>query len=258
MNLQGKIVLIIGAGSGIGKRTGIICASYGATIVALDINEEAAKKTEETVTKNGGKCIAIKADITNRAQVNAVMQEVIAKFGKLDVLVNNAGSTKLGKMIDLEDSVYDFIVNLNMKGPYIMSTEAAKVMMPNRKGRIINITSYCAVRAELANAPYCMAKAGVKMMTQVQALELGEYGISTVAIAPGDINTELLQAAAKKRAEVEGKTVEEVYQVYGSRVPLGRVGEPEDIAELAAFLCDDKSYFVNGSQILCTGGAIMA
>lgn len=173
-------------------------------------------------------------------------------------MVNNAGSTRLGTMVDLEDSTYDFIINLNMKGPFIMSTEVAKVMIPRRSGRIINITSYCAVRGEFANAPYCMAKAGIKMMTQVQALELGQYGISAVAIAPGDTNTELLQDAFRKRAELEGKTIEEVYAAAGKKVPMGRVGEPEDIAELAAFMCSEKSQFVNGSHILATGEYVMA
>ena len=96
------------------------------------------------------------------------------------------------------------------------------------------------------------------MMTQVQALELGQYGISAVAIAPGDTNTELLQDAFRKRAELEGKTIEEVYAAAGKKVPLGRVGEPEDIAELAAFMCSEKSQFVNGSHILATGGYVMA
>ncbi len=158
---------------------------YGATVIALDINEEAAKLTEKMIIDADGTAMAAKADITDRVQVHTVIEDVIARFKKIDVLVNNAGSTRLGTMVDLEDSTYDFIINLNMKGPFIMSTEVAKVMIPRRSGRIINITSYCAVRGEFANAPYCMAKAGIKMMTQVQALELGQYGISAVAVARG-------------------------------------------------------------------------
>ena len=258
MNLKDTVVLVTGSGSGIGRKTSLVCAEYGATVIALDINEEAAKLTEKMIIDADGTAMAAKADITDRVQVHTVIEDVIARFKKIDVLVNNAGSTRLGTMVDLEDSTYDFIINLNMKGPFIMSTEVAKVMIPRRSGRIINITSYCAVRGEFANAPYCMAKAGIKMMTQVQALELGQYGISAVAIAPGDTNTELLQDAFRKRAELEGKTIEEVYAAAGKKVPMGRVGEPEDIAELAAFMCSEKSQFVNGSHILATGGYVMA
>ena len=256
MDLNDKVILITGAGSGIGRETSLVCAEYGATIIALDINFDQAQKTEQMIRDKGGVAYAVKADITNRDQIRTAVQKIIEDLGKIDVLVNNAGSTKLSPMIELDDSTLDFIIDLNLKGPFIVSAEVAKVMIPKKKGRIINITSYCAVREEYANAPYCMAKAAVKMMTRVQALELGKYNINTVAVAPGDTNTELLKDAFERRAKLEGCSVEEIYKRKGEKVPLGRVGEPDDIAQIVAFLSDDRSYFINGSHILATGGYV--
>lgn len=258
MDLSGKVILITGAGSGIGRSSSLICAGYGAAIAALDINEAAAQKTADMIAEKGGKAIALKADITKREQVAEAVKKTVEAFGTIDVLFNNAGTTKLGTLTELDDATFDFIINLNLKGCFIVTTEVLKVMIPNRKGRIINTTSYCAVRGEYANGPYCASKAGIALLTQVMALELGQYNINAVAIAPGNMDTELLQSAFEKRSKIEGISIDEMYAEAGKKVPLGRVGKPEEIAEMVAFLSSDASYYVNGSNLLVTGGYVMS
>lgn len=257
MNLQNIVIFITGAGSGLGRSGAKICAGYGASVVVVDINGKQAQKTAADIAAAGGKAIAVQADITKREQVAAAVQTAVEAFGTIDVLYNNAGTTKLGTLTELDDATFNFIIDLNLKGTFIVTTEVLKVMIPKRKGRIINTTSYCADIGEYANGPYCAAKAGIKLLTQVEALELGKYGINAVAIAPGNMDTELLQSAFEKRSQIEGISMEEMYREAGAKVPLGRVGKPEEIGELVAFLSSEKSYYVNGSEILITGGYVM-
>jgi 3-oxoacyl-[acyl-carrier protein] reductase len=258
MNLQGKVIFITGAGSGIGRSTCYTCSKYGASIAAIDIAEEEVRETIRHITSSGGKAIGIKADVTKRPEVRRAVEQTVAEYSTIDVLFNNAGSSRFGKLAELDDETFDFIINLNLKGPFICSSEVLKVMIPRKKGRIINNTSYCALRGEVENGPYCAAKAGLSLMTQTLALELGQYNITAIAIAPGNMNTELMQRDFKKRAEMEHIPLEAVYKRCGDKVPIGRVGRPEEIAEVVAFLCDDRSSYINGNNILISGGLVMS
>ncbi len=194
----------------------MVCAEYGATVIALDINEEAAKLTEKMIIDADGTAMAAKADITDRVQVHTVIADVIARFKKIDVLVNNAGSTRLGTMVDLEDSTYDFIINLNMKGPLSCLRRWPRYDSETFRTNYQYNVLLCGKR-RIPNAPYCMAKAGIKMMTQVQALELGQYGISAVAIAPGDTNTELFARRIPQACRTGGKAPSKKYMQQQER-----------------------------------------
>lgn len=257
MNLQNKVIVITGAGSGIGRAASYSCAGQGATIVALDINQAQAEATAEHIRTNGGRAIALKTDIVDRGQVSLALDHVVNEFGRIDVLFNSAGSTRLATIDQLTDADFDFIVDLNFKGTFIMCSEVLRRMIPNHAGRIINCASYCGVREEYANSAYCAAKSAVIMMTKVIALEMGQHNISAVSLSPGNIDTELLQSAFNTRAAIEGVDVAALYQRAGEKVPLGRVGTPGEIGEVVAFLSSDIAHYINGENIMMTGGYVM-
>ncbi|MDF7659008.1 SDR family NAD(P)-dependent oxidoreductase [Erwiniaceae bacterium L1_54_6] len=258
MNLLNKVMVITGAGSGIGRAASYSCAAQGATIVALDINGQAAEMTAQQVRNNGGKALAIATDITDRQQVATAIAQGVSEFGHIDILFNSAGSTRLATIDKLSDEDFDFIIDLNLKGTFIVCSEVLQQMIPRRQGRIINCASYCGVREEYANSAYCAAKSAVIMMTKVIALEMGQHNISAVALSPGNIDTELLQSALNVRAQIEGVDIASLYQRIGDKVPLGRVGNPEEIAGLVAFLSSDAAHYINGENIMMTGGFVMS
>ena len=258
MRLQEKVVFITGAAGGIGKAAALICAGYGAKVAVVDLNEEAVAQTAKEICDAGGEAIACKVDVTKRDMVKAAVDMTIKKYGKIDCLFNNAGVVKSCYLVECSDEEYDFIMDINAKGSFIVATEVAKAMIPNRKGRIISTSSISALREESTNGAYCISKAAVSMMTRVLALELGQYNISAVAICPGHINTGLLRDSFVQRGGAEGKSVDEFYEEMEGTIALGRLAEPEEVGEFVAFLCDDRSAYIDGNSILFAGGKVMA
>jgi len=257
MRLQGKVIMVTGAAGGIGKATAKICAGYGAKVIAVDLKEEDVKKTADEITAAGGEAAAFGCDVRKRDMVANVVKQGIEKFGPIDGLFNNAGVVRSCLLVDADDAEYDFTMDINCKGSFIVATEVAKTMVPNRKGRIISTSSISAYKEETTNGVYCMSKAAIAMMMRVMALELGQYGITCMSIAPGHINTGLLRGSFEQRGAAEGKPVEEFYEEMQATIPLGRLAEPEEIGEVIAFLFDDRSAYMDGQNILIAGGKIM-
>lgn len=257
MKLSDKVIMITGAASGIGKATSLVCSGYGAKIVAVDMNEAALVEVVKEIEENGGEAIAAVANVTDRKSVKQAVKDAIAAFGKIDCLFNNAGVVRPQLLVDCTDEEYDFTMNINAKGSFIVATEVAKQMIPNKKGRIINASSIAALKEEYGNGLYNMSKAAVSMLTKVLAAELGEYNISTVAICPGHIDTDLLRKAFTERGAAENKNVDEFYKEMEDTITLGRLGTPEEVGELVAFLCDDRSAYMDGNSILFCGGKLM-
>jgi len=259
MRLQDKVIMITGAARGIGGATAKICAGYGAKVIAVDYNEINVKKTVEEIVAAGGDAIWAVADVTKRDQVIAAIQKGIEKYGRIDGLFNGAGVDRICSILDMSDDEYDYNMNINVKGTFICSAEVARVMIKNgNKGRIVNTSSIAAVREEANNMTYCMSKAAVSMMTRVMALEWAPYNITTVAIQPGNIETEMLVNSFTNRGKAEGKDVKEYYAEMEATIPMGYIGRPEEIGEFVAFLFDDRSAYINGNSILMAGGKIMA
>lgn len=258
MKLQDKVIFITGGAKGIGGATAKVCAGYGAKIVAIDLREDRLQQTVEEIKAAGGEAIWAVADVTKRDQVKAAIQKALDTYGRIDCLFNAAGVDRIGGFLDMTDEEYDFNMNINVKGSFICCAEVAKVMIPNGKGRIINTSSIAAVREEAFNGTYCMSKAAVAMMTRVLALELAPYHITTVAIQPGNIETDILRESFTNRGKAEGKDVAEFYAEMEATIPMGYIGHPEEIAEVVAFLCDDRSAYIDGNSILIAGGKIMA
>lgn len=256
MKLQDKIIMITGAASGIGKATALACTKYGATIVAVDLRKDVLEATVKELNEVGGKAIALTADVTDRKSVAVAVKSAQDKFGRIDCLFNNAGVCIPNMLLDVSDEEYDKTMTIDVKGAFIVATEVAKAMLPKKKGRIVSTASISAYRGEYGNMVYCMAKAAVRMMTRGMAIEWSQHGVTSVAISPGHINTELLYGAFVGKAASEGKKVEEYYEEMAGTIALGRLGEPEEIAELVAFLFDDRSYYMNGQSVLIDGGKV--
>ncbi|MGI5850171.1 MAG: SDR family NAD(P)-dependent oxidoreductase [Christensenellales bacterium] len=258
MHLNNKIIMITGAGSGIGKATAKVCAKYGAAIAAVDINEEAAVNTAEEIMAEGGIATAFYADVTKRDTVKFAVDAIYNMYIRIDCLFNNAGVCIPQNLINMSDEDLMHTFDVNVKGAFIVATEVSKVMIPMKKGRIVNTASIASYHGEYGNAAYCMSKAAAAMMTQVMAMEWAEYGITAVAISPGNIKTEMLHKAFVKRAESEGKSVKTYYDEAAGRIILKRLGEPTEIAEFVAWLFDDRSEYIDGNNMLIAGGLVMS
>ena len=247
MNLTGKVALVTGASRGIGQATAIDLAKAGADIVVNFIgNEAVAQKTVEAIEALGRKAIKIKADVGNAEDVQAMVDEAIAAFGHIDILVNNAGITRDGLLIRMKDSDWDDVLNINLKGVYLVTKAVAKLMVKQRAGRIINMTSVSGVTGNVGQANYAAAKAGVIGFTKTCAKELAARGITVNAVAPGSIETAMTDVLPEK-----------IKEGIAATVPFGRMGQPEEIASVVTFLASDFASYITGQVLNVDGGMVM-
>lgn len=247
MNLTGKVALVTGASRGIGQATAIELAKAGADIVVNFIgNEAVAQETVKAIEALGRKVIKIKADVGNAEEVQAMVDEAVATFGHIDILVNNAGITRDGLLIRMKDSDWDDVLNINLKGVYLVSKAVAKIMVKQRSGRIINMTSVSGVTGNVGQANYAAAKAGVIGFTKTCAKELAARGITVNAVAPGFIETAMTDVLPEK-----------IKEGIAATVPFGRMGQPEEIASVVTFLASDFASYITGQVLNVDGGMVM-
>ena len=247
MNLTGKVALVTGASRGIGQATAIDLAKAGADIVVNFIgNEAVAQETVEAIEALGRKAIKIKADVGNAEDVQAMVDEAVAAFGHIDILVNNAGITRDGLLIRMKDSDWDDVLNINLKGVYLVTKAVAKLMVKQRAGRIINMTSVSGVTGNVGQGNYAAAKAGVIGFTKTCAKELAARGITVNAVAPGFIETEMTDVLPEK-----------IKEGIAATVPFGRMGQPEEIASVVTFLASDFASYITGQVLNVDGGMVM-
>ena len=247
MNLTGKVALVTGASRGIGQATAIDLAKAGADIVVNFIgNEAVAQETVEAIEALGRKAIKIKADVGNAEDVQAMVDEAVAAFGHIDILVNNAGITRDGLLIRMKDSDWDDVLNINLKGVYLVTKAVAKLMVKQRAGRIINMTSVSGVTGNVGQANYAAAKAGVIGFTKTCAKELASRGITVNAVAPGFIETAMTDVLPEK-----------IKEGIAATVPFGRMGQPEEIASVVTFLASDFASYITGQVLNVDGGMVM-
>ncbi|WP_126939203.1 3-oxoacyl-[acyl-carrier-protein] reductase [Veillonella sp. VA142] len=247
MDLTGKVALVTGASRGIGQATAIELAKAGADIVVNFIgNEAVADETVEKIEALGRKALKIKADVSNAEEVQAMVDEAYAAFGHIDILVNNAGITRDGLLIRMKDSDWDDVLNINLKGVYLVSKAVAKIMVKQRSGRIINMTSVSGVTGNVGQANYAAAKAGVIGFTKTCAKELAARGITVNAIAPGFIETAMTDVLPEK-----------IKEGIAASIPFGRMGQPEEIASVVTFLASDFASYVTGQVLNVDGGMVM-
>ena len=240
--LHDRVAIITGSGRGLGAATALRLARDGAHIVVNDINPESAKSVAAEIEKLGRKVLISTHDVSDYKTANALVDEAKAKLGRIDVLVNNAGITRDAMLHKLTEEKWDEVIRVNLKGPFNMGQACGKVMMEQKYGKIVNLASV-AWLGNIGQTNYSASKAGVVGMTRTWALELARYNVNVNAIAPGLIDSVLTQQVP---AEVKEKFIQ--------RIPLKRIGAPEDIANLIAFLVSDASSYVTGQCIQIDGG----
>jgi NAD(P)-dependent dehydrogenase (short-subunit alcohol dehydrogenase family) len=249
MMLKGQAALVTGAGSGIGRAIAEKFAAEGAQVALADRNLPAAEAAAAQIRAREGSAAAFALDVLLEAQVRGVVAEVLRRFQRLDVLVNCAGVRQTVPFLELSAEEWDRQLGTNARGAFLVSQAAAGHMVGRRSGRIINIASDSALAAFPGEAAYGASKAALLALTRTIALELGPFGIRCNAVCPGAIRTPLLLGHDQAGADLE-KTI-------AARTPLGRIGEPEEIANAALFLACTLSEFVTGENLLVTGGYTM-
>lgn len=241
-SLVDKVAIITGSGRGLGAATALKLAYEGSHLVINDLNEDSAKAVAAQVEKMGRKTLISLHDVSDYKSANSLVEEVKAKFGRVDILVNNAGITRDSMLLKLTEDKWDEVIRVNLKGPFNMGQACARVMMEQKYGKIVNLSSI-AYLGNVGQTNYSASKAGVVGMTRTWAVELSRYNINVNAVAPGFIDSVLTQQIP---AEVKEKFLQ--------RIPLKRIGQPEDIAQLIAFLVSDHSSYITGQCIHIDGG----
>ncbi|MFC7441086.1 beta-ketoacyl-ACP reductase [Laceyella putida] len=244
-----RVAVVTGASRGIGKATVRRLATEGASVCMMDIDERGLKESYEELLKEGFSLYPLTVDVSKRDQVEAAFEEVVKRFGRIDILVNNAGVIRDNLLFKMTDNDWDTVMNVHLKGSFYCSQTAQKVMVQQNYGRIINISSTSAL-GNRGQANYATAKAGLQGFTKTLALELGKYGITVNAVAPGFVETEMTKATAERI----GISFEDMVKRSVAAIPVGRTGKPEDIAHAIAFFAQEESSFINGQVLYVAGG----
>ena len=257
MDLTGQVVLVTGAGQGIGKACALAMAKAGADVAAVDINGESVKETAAAVAGLGRRSLALRADLGSVAEIDRMVGETIGAFGRIDTLVNNAGVTRRADIMDLTEDDWDRIYRVNAKGVFFCLQRVARDMIAKRSGRIINIASI-AGKGYLgtSNAIYAASKGAVISLTKTAAQQLGPYNINVNAVCPGIVRTAMWREINRVLAEKEGRSPEEVEAGKLETVPIRRANEPEDIADMVVFLASPRSRNVSGQAFNVDGGLV--
>ncbi len=256
-DFTGKTALVTGAAQGMGKATALAMAGYGANVVCIDIKADAVATTAKEINeKNGvGRAISIAVDVCDKDAVYASVDKAIDEFKKIDFLLNCAGMVNAGKIVDLDDGVWERVMKVNGFSVYHYSKAVGKHMIENGiKGKIASISSQAAKLGEYGNGAYSCSKAVVSTLTQVLGLEMAEYGINVNAICPGPVKTQVMEDVFKDRCGLVGMTAEEYEKDWIKNVPLNRMATPEEMAEILTFLCSDYSSYMTGVSITVAGG----
>jgi len=245
MRLENKVVIITGAGSGIGKETALLFAKEGAKVVVADVNEKAGEETVVDIKKTG-EGFFVKLDVSNREQTKQMVKTTLEKYGRIDVLINNAGIVQDAFLSKMTEGQWDKVIDINLKGVFNCTQAVVEVMMNQGKGVIINTSSIVGLNGNVGQVNYAATKAGLIGMTKTLAKELGKKGIRVNAVAPGFITTPMTSNVPDK-----------ILEMMKEKTPLRRLGEAKDVAYAYLYLASDESNFVNGAILSVDGGLII-
>jgi len=246
-----RIAIVTGAARGIGAGTAKRLAADGMAVGVLDLNEADGAETVAEIEKAGGNAIAVGADVSNAEQVTAAVDQIAAELGEPTVLINNAGVTRDNLIFKMSENDWDTVLNVHLRGAFLMTRATQKYMVAAKWGRIVNLSSTSAV-GNRGQANYSAAKAGMQGFTKTLAIELGKYGVTANAIAPGFIVTDMTAATAARL----GVSFEDFQAGAAKGIPVQRVGKPEDIAQAVSFFVSDAAGFVSGQVLYVAGGPV--
>lgn len=254
MKLQGRVAVITGAAQGIGAACARAFAAEGARVVVSDVNEAGGAALAEDIAAQGGSASFCRADVGEKSDAEQLARFAAERYGRIDVLVNNAGIVHAAEFVDLAEADFDRVLRVNLKGPFLCSQAAVRQMLEQtprtggQRGVVINMSSVNAVLALANQVPYTVSKGGLNQLTKAMALSLAPHGIRVMGIGPGSIATEMLKTAVMTDEAAKARIL--------SRTPLGRLGEPEEIARIAVFLASDDASYLTGSTLYPDGGRL--
>jgi NAD(P)-dependent dehydrogenase (short-subunit alcohol dehydrogenase family) len=255
--LADRVAIVTGAGNGIGRATALALARVGAQVAAVDVDGSSVKATADAIAALGVPSLALETDVGEVAAIDRMVGQVLAAFGRIDVLVNNAGVTRRAHIMDLTEEDWERIMRVNAKGVFFCLQRVAREMIPRRRGSIINIASIAGKGyAGTSNAIYAASKGSVISLTRTAAQQLARHDINVNAICPGVTVTALSEANVAVRARDEGLTVEEMKRRRNALIPLGRANDPEDVAALAVFLASPGARNITGQSLNVDGGLV--
>lgn len=247
--LKGKTALITGAGRGIGEAVAKVFAQQGASVVVLDVNYDLAEKVTKDIQQAGGEAMSVVADVSKEGEMKQAFEHIVSRFGALDVLVNNAAVQIIGPLHEFTEEQYDQVVNVNLKGVFIGCKMALPIMMKQRSGVILSISSVLGVVGDHDMGIYGATKGAVIALTKSLAVSYGAYGIRANCVCPGDVNTPMVQHYFDSQP-VPAEAREQVSRHYS----LKRIAEPEEVANTLVFLASDEASFISGGSIFVDGG----
>jgi 3-oxoacyl-[acyl-carrier protein] reductase len=246
MRLKNKVAIITGGGSGIGKESSIMFAKEGASVVVADIDEKGGKETVEEIHALGLEAFYVKLNVSNREESRQMVLDTIDKYGRIDVLVNNAGITQDALVAKMTEEQWDRVIDVNLKGVFNCTQAIVDVMIEQGSGSIINTSSIVGLFGNIGQTNYAVTKSGVIGMTKSLGKELGKKGIRVNAVAPGFVATPMTE-----------KVPDKILELMKGKTPLGRLGMPKDIANAYTFLASDESSFINGTVLSVDGGLVL-
>ncbi|WP_275465833.1 3-oxoacyl-ACP reductase FabG [Streptomyces noursei] len=246
-----RVAIVTGAARGIGAATAVRLAAEGRAVAVLDLDEAACKDTVEKITAAGGKALAVGCDVSDSDQVAAAVERVTAELGAPTVLVNNAGVLRDNLLFKMTDTDWDTVMNVHLRGAFLMSRACQKHMVDAKFGRIVNLSSSSAL-GNRGQVNYSAAKAGLQGFTKTLAIELGKFGVTANAVAPGFIATDMTAATAER----VGMDFEDFKTAAATQIPVQRVGNPDDIANAVAFFTAEAAGFVSGQVLYVAGGPL--
>ena len=256
MKLMNKIALVTGSGTGIGEAIAMRFAQEGASIVIADIDEDSANEVAEKIQSMGRESLAINTDVTDVSSVQNLVDKTMDKFGRIDILISNAGVSRMAKFIDITEEDFDFNMSVNLKGAFIVSKAISEIMDRQKSGKIIFTISMAAKCAGPLYAHYHCSKAALLAFMQALALEFAP-NIMVNGVCPGLVKTSMQEREIKWTTQLRGITEEMVISEYLTGIPLGRIETPKDVANLVTFLASEEGNYITGQAINITGGMIL-